>query len=98
MSEEVFSDKGKNHKSFGRRSIVEGDIKHSTSPESWPYLSNRVGSMGKIPDIRRVEFSTILTRLVHMTEKTEREKHADTIVRNHIIWSMGAGLIPVPIV
>lgn len=33
-----------------------------------------------------------------MTEKTEREKHADTIVRNHIIWSMGAGLIPVPIV
>jgi len=33
-----------------------------------------------------------------MNEKTEREKHADTIVRNHIIWSMGAGLIPVPIV
>ena len=33
-----------------------------------------------------------------MAEKTEREKHADTIVRNHIIWSMGAGLIPVPIV
>jgi uncharacterized protein (DUF697 family) len=33
-----------------------------------------------------------------MSEKTEREKHADTIVRNHIIWSMGAGLIPVPIV
>ena len=33
-----------------------------------------------------------------MAEKTEREKHADTIIRNHIIWSMGAGLIPVPIV
>ncbi|MDQ3017042.1 MAG: DUF697 domain-containing protein [Bacteroidota bacterium] len=33
-----------------------------------------------------------------MSEQTEREKHADTIVRNHIIWSMGAGLIPVPIV
>ena len=33
-----------------------------------------------------------------MSEKTEREKHADTIIRNHIIWSMGAGLIPVPIV
>ncbi len=33
-----------------------------------------------------------------MSEHTEREKHADTIIRNHIIWSMGAGLIPVPIV
>lgn len=33
-----------------------------------------------------------------MSEKTEREKHADTIIRHHIIWSMGAGLIPVPIV
>jgi len=33
-----------------------------------------------------------------MAEKTEREKHADTIIKNHIIWSMGAGLIPVPIV
>jgi uncharacterized protein (DUF697 family) len=33
-----------------------------------------------------------------MSEKTEREKHADTIIKNHIIWSMGAGLIPVPIV
>ena len=25
----------------------------------------------------------------------EQSKHADTIVRNHVIWSMGAGLIPV---
>jgi len=33
-----------------------------------------------------------------MSEETEREKHADTIIKNHIIWSMGAGLIPVPIV
>lgn len=33
-----------------------------------------------------------------MSEQTERDKHADTIIRNHIIWSMGAGLIPVPIV
>lgn len=33
-----------------------------------------------------------------MSEQTERQKHADTIIRHHIIWSMGAGLIPVPIV
>lgn len=25
----------------------------------------------------------------------ERTKHADTIIRNHVIWSMGAGLIPI---
>ena len=33
-----------------------------------------------------------------MSEEIERGKHADTIIKNHIIWSMGAGLIPVPIV
>ncbi len=27
----------------------------------------------------------------------ERIKHADTIIKNHIVWSMGAGFIPVPI-
>ncbi|HHS95483.1 MAG TPA: DUF697 domain-containing protein [Phaeodactylibacter sp.] len=27
--------------------------------------------------------------------KNIRSKHADTIIRNHVIWSMGAGLIPV---
>lgn len=29
---------------------------------------------------------------------TTRAKHADSIIRNHMIWSMGAGFIPVPIV
>lgn len=30
--------------------------------------------------------------------KSDRAKHADTIVRNHVIWSMGASfLIPIPI-
>lgn len=32
-----------------------------------------------------------------MADHTERSKHADTIIRNHMMWSMGAGLIPVPI-
>jgi len=31
-----------------------------------------------------------------MGKKTERQKHANTIIRNHMVWSMGAGLIPVP--
>ncbi len=30
-----------------------------------------------------------------MSVNKEREKHADSIIRSHIIWSMGAGFIPV---
>ena len=29
------------------------------------------------------------------SEESVRAKHADTVIRNHVIWSMGAGLIPV---
>ena len=28
-------------------------------------------------------------------KKNDRARHADTIIRNHVIWSMGAGFIPV---
>ena len=32
------------------------------------------------------------------TGNNERSKHADTVIRNHVIWSMGASfLIPIPI-
>ncbi len=27
----------------------------------------------------------------------ERNKHAETVIRNHVLWSMGAGFIPVPV-
>ncbi|MEQ8703515.1 MAG: DUF697 domain-containing protein [Phaeodactylibacter sp.] len=31
-----------------------------------------------------------------MSESTsERGKHVDTIIRNHVVWSMGSGLIPI---
>jgi uncharacterized protein (DUF697 family) len=30
-----------------------------------------------------------------MAEKDNQSKHAETIIHNHVIWSMGAGLIPV---
>jgi len=53
--------------------------------------------VAKLPDIREKDYKT-LTTPAFMSEKTERERHADTIIKNHIIWSMGAGLIPVPIV
>lgn len=31
----------------------------------------------------------------NMNQDSEQSKHANTIIRNHVIWSMGAGLIPV---
>jgi uncharacterized protein (DUF697 family) len=30
-------------------------------------------------------------------QKSNRNDHADSIIKNHMIWSMGAGFIPVPI-
>lgn len=30
--------------------------------------------------------------------KKERDKHAESVIRNHIFFSMGAGIIPVPVV
>ena len=31
----------------------------------------------------------------HEKKNSERSKHADTIIQNHVIWSMGAGLVPI---
>lgn len=31
------------------------------------------------------------------SEKSTKSKHADTVIRNHVIWAMGTGFIPVPI-
>ncbi len=33
-----------------------------------------------------------------MSERENKLKHANTIIKNHMIWSMGAGFIPVPFV
>ena len=52
--------------------------------------------MEKMTDIGSRIFPS--NQISDMSEQTEKDKHADTIIRNHIIWSMGAGLIPVPIV
>jgi uncharacterized protein (DUF697 family) len=37
---------------------------------------------------------TIKDRIMS-NDNSERSRHADTIIRNHVIWSMGAGLIPI---
>ncbi len=40
-------------------------------------------------------FNTVKKKIMSDNQRNTRSKHADTIVRNHVIWSMGAGLIPV---
>jgi uncharacterized protein (DUF697 family) len=46
-------------------------------------------------------YNTVKNNMMNDSDKNKnkeiRTKHADTIIRNHIIWSMGAGLIPVMI-
>ena len=58
-------------------------------------VENYGGRILKMTDIR---WDTERPNPYAMADKTERQKHADTIIKNHIVWSMGAGLIPVPIV
>lgn len=36
-------------------------------------------------------------RFMENNIQSERNKHAQTVIRNHMLWSMGAGFIPVPI-
>jgi uncharacterized protein (DUF697 family) len=31
------------------------------------------------------------------SEKAHRDKEVDSVIRNHLVWSMGAGFIPVPV-
>ncbi len=58
-------------------------------------VENYGGRILKMTDIR---WDTDRPNPYAMADKTERQKHADTIIKNHIVWAMGAGLIPVPIV
>jgi uncharacterized protein (DUF697 family) len=58
-------------------------------------VENYGGRILKMTDIR---WNTDRPNPYAMADKTERQKHADTIIKNHIVWAMGAGLIPVPIV
>lgn len=39
-------------------------------------------------------FKTVKKKVMSDNKSTEN-KHADTIIRNHVIWSMGAGMIPI---
>ena len=45
-------------------------------------------------DILNSAFKTV-KKTIMSSQNSDRDKHADTIIRNHVIWSMGAGLIPV---
>jgi uncharacterized protein (DUF697 family) len=38
---------------------------------------------------------TLKKTIMNEPDNKDRSAHADTIIRNHVIWSMGAGLIPI---
>lgn len=42
-----------------------------------------------------LDYATKTIKEKIMSNTSERAKHVDTIIRNHVIWSMGAGLIPI---
>lgn len=45
--------------------------------------------------IKKVNSATKKKRKMSSEKDSGRSNHADTIVRNHVIWSMGAGMIPI---
>ena len=45
--------------------------------------------------IKKVNSATKKKRKMSTEKDSGRSNHADTIVRNHVIWSMGAGMIPI---
>lgn len=45
--------------------------------------------------IRKINSATKKKRKMPTEKDSGRSNHADTIVRNHVIWSMGAGMIPI---
>ena len=46
---------------------------------------------------RKIIYSALnqVKKTVMSNSNSDRDKHADTIIRNHVVWSMGAGFIPV---
>ncbi len=51
-----------------------------------------------IKTIGRVPFDLMDLKINGKMDNEKRQKSANSIVRNHIIWSMGTGLIPIPVV
>ncbi|MEM6321768.1 MAG: DUF697 domain-containing protein [Bacteroidota bacterium] len=45
--------------------------------------------------IKKVNKATKKKRKMSSEKDSGRSNHADTIIRNHVIWSMGAGMIPI---
>ena len=45
--------------------------------------------------IKKINSATKKKRKMSSQKDSGRSNHADTIIRNHVIWSMGAGMIPI---
>jgi len=68
---------------------------HHSSNQIATHEKNRI--FCSIKEINTFTMDLLQLNTEKMGDKTERTKHADTIIRNHIVWSMGAGMIPIPI-
>lgn len=49
-------------------------------------------------DIIKSAAEGIKKKIMSQDVKKEKDKHAESIIRNHVLFSMGAGVIPVPVV
>lgn len=45
--------------------------------------------------IKKVNSATKKKRKMSTEKDSGRSNHADTIIRNHVVWAMGAGMIPI---
>jgi uncharacterized protein (DUF697 family) len=53
--------------------------------------------MGSSLDLYIIPLIQSNSRKMSEVKKSNRTENADSIIKNHMIWSMGAGLIPVPV-
>lgn len=49
-------------------------------------------------DLFKTAARGLKNKIMDQNIKKERDKHAESIIRTHVVFSMGAGVIPVPIV
>ena len=47
-------------------------------------------------DLKKLAYKSV-KKFVMSDKPSEKSKHADTIIRNHVMFSMGSGFIPVPL-
>jgi uncharacterized protein (DUF697 family) len=72
---------------------------HCVGKTFYSWETFRILSIQKMNDIIKTAAEGLKNRVMndYTDVKKERDKHADTIIRNHVLASMGFGLIPWPV-